>query len=275
MNSRLPPLEPPPALDEAFLQNACARRGLPWRVLVLAETASTNDFLRERGRMEDTAYAVVFAEKQTAGRGRRDHTWEAAPGRDLTFSLALRPALPLHRWTRFTQMTALAVCRAIEGMTPLSAAIKWPNDIFIGGRKVCGILTESFSGSDGRFLVIGIGLNVNRAGFDGELWETATSLRLALADDAELDRNALAARLLEELAGTLTAAEDDTTCHALMREVKARNVLLGRQARLLLDGQERQGLVTGLDDEGALLVKLPGGDELAVTSAEQVRIIDP
>lgn len=265
------------SLDEAALRAACSESGLPWQVRVLEETASTNDLLRNEGRVRDMAHEVVFTEKQTAGRGRRDHVWDGAAGRDLLFSLALRPQAPISRWTRATQLTALAVCRAVERELGLRAEIKWPNDVLLRGKKVCGILLESFGGPVGAFLVVGIGLNVNAVSFDGELATTAVSLRMACDSEAVrergIDRQSLAAVLLEELSGVLTAVEDDVLFQTCLEEVRGRNAWLGRQVRLMTDGQECWGRVTGLTDEGALTLQTVEGEERVIHSAEKVRLV--
>ncbi len=261
----------PDPLDTSVLNHACRSLALPWSVRVLPETASTNDWLRDLGRTQDAAHTVVFAETQTAGRGRRENTWDTAPGQDLTFSLALRPDLPLPRWTRATQAAALAVCRALEAETPLKAAIKWPNDILVGGKKCSGILTESFTGTGGRFLVIGIGLNMHRQHFAAALSNSATSLRLALAPQPAPARNVLAVALLLALHDTLSAIQDTAAYAAQLSELRARDALLGRPLTLRTATGEQTGTAAGLDDEGALLLTLPDGTRTTITSAEQVR----
>lgn len=265
------------SLDEKELRAVCAESGLLWQVRVLAETASTNDLLRDEGRARDVAHEVVFTEKQIAGRGRRDHVWDGAAGRDLLFSLALRPQAPVARWTRATQLTALAVCRAVERELGLRAQIKWPNDVLLQEKKVCGILVESFVGAAGAFLVVGIGLNVNAVSFDGELATTATSLRMACDSEAVrergIDRQPLAAVLLEELSGMRAAVEDDALFRACLEEVRGLSAWLGRQVRLMADGQECWGRVTGLTDEGALTLLTVEGEERVIHSAEQVRLV--
>lgn len=264
-------------MNENTLQRQCAALGLPWQVQVLAETTSTNDVLREEGRRGGVAGKVVFAEKQTAGRGRRDHVWESVAGQDLVFSLALQPQVPMAKWTRVTQLTALAICRAVETELGLTLAIKWPNDLMVLGKKVCGILVESFGGHGGSFLIVGVGLNVNALGFAGALGETATSLRLACdsewVKERGLLRQGLAVRLLIELDRCLAVVGDDERFDEMMVEVRRRNWLEGKRVKLLHEGEEKWGLVTGLDDEGALLLQLMDGAVVTVASAEQVRAV--
>ncbi len=261
-------------LDAGRLQEACASMGLPWQVRVLQETASTNDWLRDWGRLEDCANQVILAEAQTAGRGRRDHVWAAEPGQDLTFSLAVRPQALLEKWPRLTQATALAVCRVLAELTGLHAVIKWPNDVHVRGKKICGILTESFNGVSGRFLVIGVGLNVRRQHFDGDLASIATSLALELAPRVAPSRNELVEALLAELTAAFARALSDATFPSLLDEVRARDSLAGRRVTLGTAAGECAGMAAGLDDEGALLLDLADGTRTVISSAEQVRAMD-
>lgn len=266
-----PPTDPLDPLDASALNHACRTLALPWSVRVLSEAPSTNDWLRDLGRSQDPVHTVVFAERQTAGRGRRENTWDAAPGQDLTFSLALRPDLPLPRWTRATQAAALAVCRALEAETPLKATVKWPNDIHLGPQKLCGILTESFTGHGGRYLVIGIGLNVHRQHFPDPLRARATSLALALAPQPSPARRVLALALLLALHDTLSTFSDDTAYAAQLHDLRQRDALFGLPLTLQTPTGPQTGIASGLDDDGALLLTLPDGTLTPITSAEQVR----
>ena len=269
--------EPNQTLDERALREACRERDLGWRIRVLRETVSTNDLLRDEGRSRDVSGEVVFAEIQTGGRGRRDHVWMGAAGRDLLFSLALKPLAAVEKWTRVTQLTALAVCRSLERELGLRAEIKWPNDVLIGGRKVCGILVESFGRGSGGFLVIGVGLNVNATAFEGELAETATSLRLAcdseVVRERGLDRMPLAVALMEELRAAFEGVADDDVFRRCLKEVSERNAWLGRQVKMKVDGVECWGRVMGLTEEGALRLLTGEGEERVIHSAEQVRLV--
>ena len=149
-------------------------------IVVFEETGSTNELVLQRGRQGADAGLIIFAERQNAGRGRFGRRWESAPHRGLWFSLLLRPALPLARWARLTTWAAVAVAAAVERVAGRRASIKWPNDVFLDGKKVAGILIES--GTDGAglpFAVVGIGVNVNHepSDFPPELGDRATSLK--------------------------------------------------------------------------------------------------
>lgn len=260
------------SLDEAFLRQECEAAGLPWHVCVVEETASTSDDLRAAAVRGEASGQVLFAETQTAGRGRRDNRWITPPGQDLMFSLLLRPETPLPLWPRLTTLAALAICKAVEEELPLAPQIKWPNDLFLNGRKFSGLLAEAVSGPQGPVLVLGIGINVNSRTFPPELETTATSLLKALPENVlvkELDRTRLAAGLLRELHLQFSKADRDFA--EAVDEVRERSWLLGRQIRALADGIEVYGRATDLTAEGHLMLTLPDGSLRTLTSAEGVR----
>jgi len=170
-------------------------------IVVVEETRSTNDLAwaaAERGAAEGF---VVFAERQTAGRGQYGRRWESAPYQGLWLSVLLRPAISLRESPQLTSWLAEAVAATIRELTDCAASIKHPNDIFIEGRKVAGVLVEGRTASDGSYLAVaGIGINVNQAlaDFPAELRGTAGSL--ALATGQRISRSQLAITLLRKLA---------------------------------------------------------------------------
>ncbi|MGI8430936.1 MAG: biotin--[acetyl-CoA-carboxylase] ligase [Chthoniobacterales bacterium] len=170
------------------------------RVLVLESTRSTNDFLRQMLTPELPEGMVVFAEAQTAGRGQRSNQWHSAPHQGLWFSVLLRPAIALAESARLTDWAAAAVVATIREELKLTPTIKPPNDVYLGARKVCGVLVETVAGRGAQFTAIaGIGVNINQplAAFPPELQERAGSL--ALAAGHAIDRAAFAVALLREL----------------------------------------------------------------------------
>lgn len=240
---------------------------LPWHVTVLDEVGSTSDWLKQNAASLPVG-TVVFTESQTAGRGRRDNRWIAPRGKDLMFSLLLKPAASMEQWPRITTLAALAICKAIESELPLQPRIKWPNDVYLSDRKVSGLLAETVSTGDGMRIVLGIGLNVNARDFPPEL--SATSLLLDLASPAmrEIDRNALASRLLSSLHAEFERIHDFP---AAIAEVRERSWLIGRQIRCHTEGREMHGRVIDLNEEGHLMLALPDGSSRALTSAEEIR----
>jgi len=173
------------------------------RIIVLQSTGSTNDFLRQMLTPELPEGFVVFAEEQTAGRGQRGNRWASASHLGLWFSILLRPQLPLAESARLTNWAAQAVAATIRRETGLEPVIKPPNDIYLGARKVAGVLLETKAGRGQEFSAIaGIGVNLNQApsDFPAELQERAGSLAMALG--SKIERAPFAVALLRELERT-------------------------------------------------------------------------
>jgi len=210
---------------------------------------------------------VVVAEAQTGGRGRRGRSWVTAPGRNVAFSVVLRPSgLPTARAPELTLVASLAICDALR-RAGVDAGIKWPNDVLVGGRKIAGILTELAAEPDQvHWVVVGVGVNVNTRAedFPPELRGLATSVLL--------ERGQPAPRALF-LAACLTLLEEWYDRHAeegfepIRAAWKERSVTLGREVMVQLDGRELVGRAEDLDATGALLVRSAAGVE-RVTSGD-------
>ena len=170
------------------------------KIVVVDEAESTNDLVWkevERGAGEGL---VVFAERQTKGRGQYGRRWESAPHLGLWFSILLRPTLTLRDSPKLTARLAEAVAVTIAEVTDCRPTIKPPNDIYVSSRKVAGVLVEGRTASDGNYVAVaGIGINVNQTieDFPGELRETAGSL--ALTTGKSVSREKLAVALLRRL----------------------------------------------------------------------------
>jgi len=151
-------------------------------VIVLESAVSTNDAAREIGcHRDDPEGIVVIADEQTGGRGRFGRTWISPPGVNLYCSVILKPDIVSGNVQVVTLAAAVAVASAIRQETGINAEIKWPNDILVNNRKVCGILAETRSGgSSPALLIVGIGVNVNmhRDAFDDDFKGLATSLKI-------------------------------------------------------------------------------------------------
>ena len=182
-------------LDPAVL-SAASPWGLPVRVV--GEITSTNDELLRRGEEGAPSGTLLFAESQTAGRGQFRRPWSSAPGLGLWFSLLLRMEINDASIPSLSAFAAVALVRALHTLGATDAGIKEPNDVLIGGCKVAGILVETRVGND-PFAVVGIGLNVNHTpeDFPEELRGRAASL--SMITGSSLDRNTVAASLIEEL----------------------------------------------------------------------------
>jgi BirA family biotin operon repressor/biotin-[acetyl-CoA-carboxylase] ligase len=183
------------ALNQALLS-----KDSPWGipVQVVDEIASSNDELLRQGEIGAPSGTLLFAESQTAGRGRFRRPWFSAPGLGLWFSLLLRMEINDASIPSLSAFAAVALVRALRSLGAADAGIKEPNDVLIGGHKVAGILVETRVGSD-PFAVVGIGLNVNHTpeDFPEELRGRAASLTMITG--SSLDRNTVAASLIGEL----------------------------------------------------------------------------
>ncbi len=187
-------------LNPAFLQDALRGQVIGSRIIVLAETTSTNDDAFRLGADGAEEGLVVFAEHQTAGRGRHGNRWESSAGKGLWLSILLRPLIAAPATARLTDWAAAAIVSATQQETGATARIKPPNDVTIDNRKVAGVLVEMRAQPKQPHLaIVGIGINVNQAAedFGSPLRGIATSL--AMAKGNRVDRDSLAVTLLRHL----------------------------------------------------------------------------
>ena len=220
--------------------------------------------------------SVFLAEEQLAGRGRGAHSWHSARSSGIYCSVILRPAMPPSDALIFSLAAGLAVRAAVEEIAPqLAVDLKWPNDLLLGGKKFCGILTEmNAEATRVRHLVVGVGINVNQVKFAAELREIATSLRIETG--TEWSRVELCAALLKSL---------DREYRSLVHDVGARDAILrrfeessssvrGRKVTIEVNTDENGGLAgvtEGLDERGFLRVRTAEGLQTVVSGT--VRLI--
>jgi BirA family biotin operon repressor/biotin-[acetyl-CoA-carboxylase] ligase len=189
-----------PALDAAKLQSALTDCIIGREIVVLEETTSTNDSVFQLANATTPEGLVVFAEHQTAGRGQHGNRWESATHKGLWFSILLRPKIEVGESARLTAWTAETIASTIQKQFSLSANVKPPNDVYVDGRKVAGVLVEMRAQKNAPHLAIaGIGINVNHApeDFSEEIRSRVTSL--ALAVNRPVDREEFAIALLRDL----------------------------------------------------------------------------
>ena len=238
------------------------------RLRCAEELGSTNTVLKELANRGESAGLALVAGRQTAGRGRMGRSFYSPEDTGVYLSLLLRPALPAAEATRITACAAVAVAETLEELSGRAAQIKWVNDVFMDGRKVCGILTEaSLDCESGQlsYAVVGIGVNALEpaGGFPEELREIAGSV-FRERTLPEL-RCRIAAGILHRLwryCGGATLED----CFPAYRD---RSLVLGRQVELLSPGREPESArVLDLEPDYALRVRLVDGSERAVRSGE-------
>jgi BirA family biotin operon repressor/biotin-[acetyl-CoA-carboxylase] ligase len=226
-------------------------------VQVFQETSSTNDIAEKLARDGVNEGVVIFAESQTKGRGRLGRKWISPAGQGLWFSVLLRPSLPPASVTQLTIAAATAVARAIHTETGLVPQIKWPNDILLGGKKAVGILTELNAEVDRvRYVIVGIGVDVNLTEFPAELKEVATSL--ALAAGKRFVRAEIAAAVLRELDQDYARIVRGEFAD-LAEEWEQQCITLGRRVEIHNGARTVSGRAESLDNDGALLLRTDHG----------------
>lgn len=206
--------------------------------------------------------AVLTAQEQSAGRGRMSRAWQSRRGEGLYFTLLLRPeGVPAMFVPRYTPMMAVGVCKALQGLG-YDAKIKWPNDIVLGGKKVCGILCEAgFEGAATSYVMAGIGVNVGSGALDGELAEKAC----ALADFFPIGREDLLIRILHELECATELGQRDFP--ALLKEYRQHCMTLGRRV-VASGGQVAEGLAVDIGSECELVVQDEQGARILLRTAD-------
>ncbi len=248
--------EPPlvlPAMVEARLKPGSL--GLP--LYHFLELDSTNLEARRRAEAGAPHGTCLVAEHQSAGRGRLDRRWQAPRGSALLFSLILRPNLRLRRVFALNNLISLAICRTLERHGGVEAAIKWPNDVYLEGKKLAGLLTEFTSRAEAvEYAVVGVGINVNQepewlAGLE------RPAMSLLAATGHAWERATLLAQILEEM----TALHEDFMAgggEALAQEYAQRSLILGLEVTVRQGQTVRTGKAVGFAPEGALLLEEDG-----------------
>jgi BirA family biotin operon repressor/biotin-[acetyl-CoA-carboxylase] ligase len=237
-------------------------------IVFLPETDSTNDraaALAMQGAGEGT---VVFADCQRSGKGRLGRTWQSPPGVNLYFSMVLRPTVDPARAAGLTVVAGVATAEALSPYCPSPIELKWPNDVLAGKRKICGILTEmKHSGAGIEYIVIGIGVNVNirREHFGEDIRSRATSLREERGLDTSREDVAVSILRRLEVWYKIFLAEG---FGPVRKEWIRKSGMIGRRVRVVLREGIREGVVTGMDETGVLLLSGEGTGPLQVISGD-------
>lgn len=242
-------------ISEGLRTGIIAKR--PGLIYHFMQVDSTNNRLKELAEEGAPEGTVVVAEEQTGGKGRLGRTWISPRSKGIWFSVLFKPSKPLEEISVFTLLTAVAVARSINNKFPgIDAGIKWPNDILIKGRKVCGILTELKAEADRlHYLITGIGLNFNSTDndFPPELKGQATSILLENNGQPLLPRKELAGEILREMDGMYQKYLTSGTGEILL-QWKALSITLGREISIQNLGETFSGRALDIDQYGALIV---------------------
>lgn len=249
----------------------CAELGqnrLVASVVVLEQTDSTNRVAKELSKNGAPEGTLIVAKRQNMGKGRLGRSFFSPEG-GIYMSMVLRPELPAQQAVLITTCAAVAVARAIEKESGLKTGIKWVNDIFVQGKKVCGILTEAgldFETGIPEYVVLGIGINVERQTVPEELKEIVGCLEDFL--DTPVEKNRLVSGIWKEFA----ALYQDLFLAAHMKEYKERSILIGREVTVLAPEGEYMATVCDIDDKGGLVVEYAQGKRVLSSGEVSLRL---
>ena len=237
------------------------------RVICLSETDSTNNYAKHLALNGESHGTLIAANHQTSGRGRHGHNFESPAGKGLYMSLILRPDCDAGKFQMITVADAVAVCRAVEDLYPDSRGtlgIKWVNDVYMRGKKICGILTEAVTGFESgeiESVITGIGINVSHwdfpasAGNAGSIFED---------DNMMFGRDELCARVADYI---MTFAEN-LNDPQIISEYRRRSILMGREISFMKGDKKCYGHVQWIDESGGLMILNQSGEIETLRSGE-------
>ena len=257
--------EAPDILSEAEIRRWLAQADIGRQIELHAELDSTNIRAKQLAALGAPHGTLVAADSQTAGHGRFSRRFYSPPRTGIYVSFILRPALPAERAVMITSLAAVASARAIESLTGVEVGIKWVNDLYIAGRKCCGILCEAsmdFESGGLEYVVVGIGINVGRMRFPDELASIATSV------ENECGLPVSRSRLIAEIANQISALYADLPSGSFMAENRRRSVVISREVTVLGGAEPYTAKAVDIDGQGRLVVELPGGQTQILNSGE-------
>jgi BirA family biotin operon repressor/biotin-[acetyl-CoA-carboxylase] ligase len=237
------------------------------------ETGSTNLDAKKLADEGAASGALVVADMQTAGRGRRGRDWVSPAGKDVYMTLMLRPECRPDRASALTLVMALAVLEAIREFMPLECqvGIKWPNDIVINNKKTCGILTEMSAELDGiHYVVIGVGINVNQTEFADEIKANATSM--LIENGTKINRSKLVARVMHYFEEDYEIFAKTWDLTGLVDKYNKYLVNCGKEVRVLDPKGEYDAYAEGINENGELIVKRKDNGETVLVYAGEVSV---
>ena len=239
-----------------------------YEIIYLDTVDSTNTYAMENADNEGLNpynHNLIVADEQTAGKGRLGRSFESNKGAGIFASVVVRPDKKTYDVAGITLVVALAVQRAFDKMG-IETNIKWPNDIICQGKKLCGILTEMKNDGDRvKFVVVGIGINVNNKEFSGDLEEKATSLYLL--QGKTFDRTDILVRVLQEFNMLYDQYIKNDNLHFMKDEYNEKLINRGSEVVVEYKNEKKIAIQLGVDDKGVLKVLLDG-EKVSITSGE-------
>ncbi|MCI8949600.1 MAG: biotin--[acetyl-CoA-carboxylase] ligase [Lachnospiraceae bacterium] len=254
-------------ITEAEVGSQMNTKWMGRHLVYLPETDSTNIQAAKLAREGAPEGTLVVAESQTAGKGRRGRSWSSPSGSSIYMSFLLRPDIPPYCASMITLLAGMAGAKAVCQVAGLEAQIKWPNDLVVNGKKICGILTEMSAEMERiHYIVTGIGINVNQMEFPEEIRDKATSLWIE--GGKRLNRSQLIAAVMEWFEQYFEQFLETKDLSGLKEAYEEMLANRNREVSVLDPASPCQGICRGIDKGGELLVELPEGQIRKVVAGE-------
>lgn len=257
--------ESPDTITEYELQSLIPNDSLISKIISYKELDSTNNKAKEIA-CDYEENILLIAERQLAGRGSKGRSWYAPEGDGIWMSLLLHPSIVPNHASRLTLIAALSVVKAIEEESGLNPKIKWPNDVLLNDKKVCGILTEMSSEMDYiHYVIIGIGINVHTKEFPEDLKKRTTSIAL---EGKIIKRSRLICKLVEHFNRYYKVFLETEDLSAFISEYNELLVHKDKSIQVVSINSKKEGIARGIDATGSLLLELPDGRVQPIISGE-------
>ena len=234
--------------------------------LCFASLDSTNDYGKKLSKTENVHGTLIVADTQTAGKGRRGRVWQSPKGTTISMSLCMEPKLRTENVAGLTLVMALAVAEGIKEVTGTDPQIKWPNDIVLNGKKICGILTELCLKEDGYAVIIGTGINVNTDEFPEEIKDIASSIKIETG--TEVSREKLIASVMKYFEKFYEQYQLTENFFLLKDRYESMLANKGKEVCVLDPQAPFNGVAKGINSAGNLVVVCEDGEEKCVYSGE-------
>ncbi|MCD8018035.1 MAG: biotin--[acetyl-CoA-carboxylase] ligase [Clostridiales bacterium] len=252
-------LQSPEFITEKDIRSFLPENVWPGEIRYFASIDSTNEEAKRQAALGAKDGTLFVADNQTAGKGRRGRNWVSPKGEDIFFTMLFRPDLPAECASMITLVAALAAAAAAEKHSGESCQIKWPNDIVLHGKKICGILTEmGLEMSEISYVIVGVGVNINRKEFPEDISYMATSIRRETGQ--KVIRAAFLADFLIEYTKRYEQFLQSRSLAPFKEEYEERLVNIGREVKIIRKDEELIRTALGITERGELLAKTAEGD---------------
>ena len=260
-------IDSPDVMSKAEIESPMDTKWAGSNVVYYDEIDSTNNRAKEAGDNKAPHGTLFVADMQVAGKGRRGRVWQSPAGSSIYMTILLYPEISPLKAPQLTLVMAIAVAEGIKEVTGLDTKIKWPNDIVVNGRKICGILTEMSTEIDYiNHVVIGAGINVNQDDFPEDIRKTASSLKMELGK--QVKRSELIAAIMKSFEKDYEIFVKTEDLSGLQELYNSMLVNLDRDVKVLEPGNEYEAHALGINKTGELIVRTAEGEEKEIYAGE-------